>query len=650
MSRRVPAVVLPATAALAILAGLLARYAMGDAVAAHTIWRISLFLTATPLLWRLVGSIRHGQFATDIVASLAILGAIALDQPLAGLVVVLMQSGGESLEVYAAGRASRAVRALEEAAPRVAHRLTNAGLEDIAVDAVTPGDRLLVRPGEMIPCDATVLDGDSHVDTSSLTGEAVPVRAVAGVTFPSGSLNLEGPITLRATARARESQYARIVDLVRSAQEQKAPMQRMADRYAAWFTPVTLAVCLVAWLISRDPTRVLAVLVVATPCPLILATPVALIGGINRAARRGLIFRSGTALEQLGGVTAAVFDKTGTLTIGRPRVRTVGAVPPWTEAEVLRLAASVERGSGHLLARSVVEAGEEAGLPLIEPRGVVEAPGRGVSGQVGTHQVSIGARSFINERHPRAEAAMAAFEAAEGRPEVLRAWVAIDGTWAGTVDYADQLRPGLAELLATLGTAGVRRTILLSGDTQANADAVARSVGIPTAFGNLLPPDKVATVRQLLAEGERVLMVGDGTNDAPALSAATVGVVLAAHGGGIAAEAADVVLLADDLTLVAAGIAISRRTLRIARLSIWAGLGLSGMAMLAAAAGYVPPTLGAVLQEGIDVAAILNALRAAAPAGRLAPGTPRGVPIPKAGFEPVEAHANIHVHAEQASR
>ena len=644
MTRRMPAAALPAAAALAIVAGVLVRYGLGNPPAAHAIWRISLVLTATPLLWRLAGRIRRGQFATDIVASLAILGAIALDQPLAGLVVVLMQSGGESLEVYAAGRASRAVRALEEAAPRVAHRLTDAGVEDLPVDAVAPGDRLLVRPGEMIPCDAVVLDGDSHVDTSSLTGEAVPIRASAGVAFPSGSLNLEGPITLRATAAARESQYARIVDLVRSAQEQKAPMQRMADRYATWFTPVTLAACLVAWLASGDSTRVLAVLVVATPCPLILATPVALIGGINLAARQGLIFRSGTALEQLGGVTAAIFDKTGTLTIGRPRVRTVLAVPPWTEAEVLRLAASVEQGSGHLLARTVVEAGEEAGLSLSEPRGVVEAPGRGVSGRVGAHQVSIGARSFIGELHPDTETAMAAFAVAEGRSDVLRAWVTVDGAWAGTVDYADQLRPGLAELFATLGAAGVRRTILLSGDTQANADAVARSVGIPTAFGDLLPPDKVATVRELLAEGERVLMVGDGTNDAPALSAATVGVVLAAHGGGIAAEAADVVLLADDLTLVAAGIAISRRTVRIARLSIWAGLGLSGVAMVAAAAGYVPPTLGAVLQEAIDVAAIMNALRAAAPARGLARPTRRGVPIPERRIEP------DHAHAEQSAR
>ncbi len=634
MSRRLPAFVLPAGAASAIAAGLVAAYVLGRPATAHEIWRVGLFVTAAPLLWRLVLSIRGGQFATDIVASLAIIGAIVLDHPLAGLVVVLMQSGGELLEAFAAGRASQAVRALEEAAPRIAHRLAAGATHDIPVEAILLGDELLVRPGEMIPCDADVIAGESHVDTSSLTGEAAPVHAVPGIAFPSGSLNLEGPLTLRATAVASESQYARIVELVRTAQGQKAPLQRLADRYAVWFTPVTLAVCLATWFVSGDAVRVLAVLVVATPCPLILATPVALIGGINLAARRGIIFRSGSALEQLGGVTVAVFDKTGTLTIGRPEVRTVHAVPPWSDAELLRLAGSVEQGSGHLLARTMVDAARAGPLPLSEPVSVIEAPGRGVSGEVDGRRVTVGARSFVVEHHPGAAAAMALLDADRGTN--LRAWVAVDGALAGAIDYADRLRPRLPELLAELRAAGVHRTLLLSGDTQANATEVAQTVGIEFARGDLMPADKLTTVRELLADGEHVLMVGDGTNDAPALSAATVGVVLAAHGGGIAAEAADVVLLADDLELVATGIRISHRTVRIARTSIIAGLGLSGIAMAAAAAGYVPPTLGAILQEGIDVLAILNALRAAAPDRRLARTPPEGVHIPVA----VRPHAN----------
>ncbi len=632
MTRRVPEAALPAATAAFLLAGLLARYGFALPPLAASIWRAGLYLTAAPLLWRALRSIGSGRFATDIVASLAIVGAILLDQPIAGLVIVLMQAGGESLERYAAGRASRAVRDLEAAAPRVAHLLRGGGMEEVPVDVIVPGNELLVRPGEMFPCDAEVIDGVSHVDTSSLTGEAVPRRAVAGASFPSGSLNLEGPLTVRATAAARESQYARIVELVRSAQAQKAPLQRLADRYAIWFTPVTLAACLVTWLVSHDMVRVLAVLVVATPCPLILATPVALIGGINAAARRGIIFRSGAALEQLGAVTAAIFDKTGTLTVGRPDVRTVRAVPPWTEDELLRLAASVEQGSGHLLARTVVEAGQAAGLALTDPRGVVEAPGRGVAGQVGGHDVTVGARSFVAERDPGAVPGLEALATDHGTN--LRAYVAIDGHAAGTIDYADRLRPHLAELLARLRTSGVHRMLLLSGDTQANADAVALTAGIAEARGDLLPGDKVAAVRTLQAGGARVLMVGDGTNDAPALSAADVGVVLAAHGGGIAAEAADVVLLADDLALVSTGIAISRRTLRIARTSIWVGLGLSGAAMLAAGAGLVPPTAGALLQEAIDLAAIANALRASVAGRGLAPGAPGGVRIPAAPAPP----------------
>ena len=641
MTRRLPAILLPAGASAGILAGLAAQYVFGDPALAAALWRAGLYVTAVPLLWRVVRSIGGGRFATDIVAALAIIGAILLNQPLAGLVVVLMQSGGESLEAYAAGRASRAVRALEDAAPRIAHRVLERGIEDVPVDAIVPGDELLVRPGEMLPCDGEVIDGDSHVDTSSLTGEPVPRQALPGAAFPSGSLNQEGALTFRATAAARESQYARIVDLVRSAQDQKAPMQRLADHYAAWFTPITLAVCLVTWLVSGDPVRVLAVLVVATPCPLILATPVAMIGGINLAARRGIIFRSGAALEQLGGVSAAIFDKTGTLTVGRPQVRTVRALPPWSEDDLLRLAGSVEQGSGHLLARTVVEAAEAAGLELAETHGVVETPGRGVTGKVGSQTVSVGARSFIADRHPEAAEGLRTLAMDHGTS--LRAYVAIDGRVAGTIDYADRLRPHLAELLAELRASGVQRMLLLSGDTQANAAAVAAAVGIDEARGDVLPGDKVAAVRALQAGGDRVLMVGDGTNDAPALSAATVGVVLAAHGGGIAAEAADVVLLADDLGLVATGIAISRRTVRIARTSFWTGLGLSGAAMGVAAAGYSPPTLGALLQEAIALAAIANALRASVGGRGLVLGA-----APRAGVS-ARLAPSLAAHAEPRS-
>ena len=606
MTRR-RAIELPAVTLFVIVAGAVA-WLVGQPGAAHIIWIAGLVLTGLPVaIWTFRDAFR-GRFATDLVAALAIVGAILLAQPLAGLVVVLMQTGGEALEAYAEGRASRAVRELEAAAPRQAHRLLDGDVEDIAADQVLVGDRLLVRPGEMFPCDAEVLSGASDVDTSRLTGEPLPVRAGPGARFPSGCVNGEGALTVRAVAIAGESQYARIVELVRSAQASKTPLQRLADRYATWFTPLTLAVCAGAWLVSRDPTRVLAVLVVATPCPLILATPIAVVGGINRAARRQIIFRHGGALEQLGTVTVAVFDKTGTLTIGRPEVARVIPVAPFTERDVLRLAGAVEQGSGHLLARTLVAAARKRGVDFPEGQHIADTPGQGVEGEVEGLTVAVGGWSFIVDRHPLAERD---FVSISSDGPVVRAYVVVEGRGAGVVEYADAVRPELPQFLRRLHRFGVRRIVLLSGDNQRNADAVARAVGIDEAKGDLLPGDKLAYVQTLVKRGERVLMVGDGTNDAPALSSATVGVALAAHGGGVTAEAADAVILADDPTRLAEAIAISRDTMRIARQSIWVGLGLSTVAMGFAAAGHVPPVIGAVLQEVIDVAVILNALRAA---------------------------------------
>jgi heavy metal translocating P-type ATPase len=576
------------------------------------VWSAGLALTGAPVIWRTLRGVFAGRFAADVVAMLAIVTALLLREPLAGLIVVLMQTGGEALERYAQGRASEAVRELEASAPHVAHRLVNGEVEDVPADTIGVGDHLLVRPGELLACDAIVLEGRSHVDASRITGEPVPVSARPATRLLSGSVNLESPLTVQATAPAAESQYARIVELVRTAQGSKSPLQRMADRYAVWFTPLTLAVAACAYALSGDAERVLAVLVVATPCPLILATPVAVVGGINRAARRGIVFRHGTALEQLGGVRVAIFDKTGTLTIGRPEVDQVLAVPPFTEAEVLRLAAGVEHGSSHLLARTLIEEASERGIPLPRGTNITETPGQGVRGQVDGRRVTVGGWSFVVSQHPAAESALRSL-LIQIPAAGLRAYVAIDGSGAGLIDYADRLRPNLDGFVAELRRLGMTKLVLLSGDDQANASAVAAAVGIAESHGDLLPAQKVEYVQRLVERGDRVLMVGDGTNDAPALSTATVGIALASGGGGISAEAADAVILADDPTRVAEAIAISRRTLRIARQSIWVGLGMSGVAMGVASLGYIPPIVGALLQEGIDVAVILNALRAAFP-------------------------------------
>jgi len=603
---------LPGAALLFILAGLFLRLQPDLSGWSRSVWMIGLAVTGIPVVFRTVAGLARGRAAADIVATLAILAALPLGEPLAGLVVVLMQTGGEALERFAEGRASAAVRALEAAAPREAHRLTGDGaVQDVAADDVVVDDLLLVRPGEMLPCDGVVTAGTSHVDVSRLTGEPVPISAGPGIRLPSGSVNGEGPLTLRAEALASASLYARIVDLVRSAQASKAPLQRLADRYAVWFTPLTLAVCVVAFAVSHDARRVLAVLVVATPCPLILATPVAIIGGLNRAARRQIVIRNGGALEQLGGVTTAMFDKTGTLTIGRPALARVVAVPPLTESEVLALAAAVEMGSGHLLARSVVEGARSRERTLPSATEILEAPGEGVQGRAAGHLVVVGAREYVRRLAP---GAIEVLDAADGDRSALRAYVAVDGAAAGLLEFADAARPEAAALLRRLRGLGIRRMALLSGDRRENVAALGATLGFTETHADLLPHEKVALIEAAMAAGELVVMVGDGTNDAPALSTATVGIALASHGGGITAEAADIVILADDLGRVADAIETSRWTMRIARQSIWAGLGMSGAAMLVAAAGYIPPIAGAVLQEVIDMAVILNALRAARPA------------------------------------
>jgi heavy metal translocating P-type ATPase len=590
-----------------IVIGAVARFGLSNPDGAELLWWVGLGITGIPTVAKTAREMSTGRFAVDLVAALAIILAFILWQPLAGLVIVLMQSGGESLERYAGRKASDAVRQLEAAAPRIAHRMLNGSTEDVTVDEVEVGDLLLIRPGDLVPCDGIVIAGRSHVDAAKLTGEPIPISAVTGVRLMSGSINLDGPLELEVLAPAGESQYARIVELVRSAQASKAPLQRLADRYGLWFTPLTLAVCAIAYALTHDPVRVLAILVVATPCPLLLAAPVAFISGINAAARRHVIMRNGSALEHLASATAAVFDKTGTVTLGRPIVRRVIAAGPLREVDILRLAGAVEHGSSHLLARTLVEAAEESVTQLPSATEVREEAGRGVSGIVENHAVSVGAASYAADHTPSFDAEM---EALKDQGHGLRAYVTVDNRLAGIVEYNDAVRTDIAYLLDDLRSMGVSRTLLLSGDQSANVHAVAQHLGIREAAGDLLPQEKVRVVRDLVDAGEHVLMIGDGTNDAPALSAATVGIALAAQSGGITAEAADVVILADDLLRISEAIRISRRTMRIAKQSIWVGLGLSATAAGFAAAGMIAPTIGALLQEVIDLAVIVNALRA----------------------------------------
>jgi heavy metal translocating P-type ATPase len=579
-------------AAAGLVAGLLAR--------SEQIFLATLLIGGTPLVFQTLRGMLHGRFASDIVAMLAIGTALVLGQYFAGAVIVLMQSGGEALEAYAMGRASESLEALLARAPKVAHRAHGADVEDVPVEAVVVGDHLVVRPGDLVPVDAEVLEGSSTVDQSALTGEPLPLRAVAGTSLLSGSVNLEGALRVRALRPSAQSQYQQIVTLVERARREKPPMQRLADRFAVWFTPLTLAMCGVAYLLTGSATSVLAVLVVATPCPLILAVPVAVIAGISRAADIGVIVKHGRAIEQLGLARAVVFDKTGTLTLGHPSVAHVDVLDGLAAPELLRLAAAVEQLSSHHLGRAVVDAGRARFLALPPVTEFKEMPGRGVSGRVDGRLVSVGSPRYLRDT---------GVALADGAGDGTVAYVAIDGRIAGTIEFADRIRHQVPALLQRLSVLGVTETVMLTGDREAPAQAIAAQAGIRTVRANLLPADKVAAVRELTERHGTVLMVGDGINDAPALAAATVGVAMGAHGTAVSAEAADVVLLVDDIARVGDAMAISRRMRRIALQSIGIGLGVSFALMVIASFGHITPAVGAVMQEALDAAVILNALR-----------------------------------------
>jgi heavy metal translocating P-type ATPase len=587
-------------AAAGLAAGLAARFLISHA-SSDWILLATLVGCGAPLVFRTGRGLVHGRFAADIVAALAIIAAAVLHQYFAGVVIVLMQTGGEALERYAMTRASESLDVLLARAPRIAHRIDPRGqIEEVPVDAIRVGDSLVLRPGDLVPVDATVTDGRSTVDQSALTGEPFPVPAHPGTNLMSGSLNREGALTIRAVHLSADSQYQQIVRLVKIARAERPPIQRLADRWAAWFTPLTLAVCGLAYGLTRDPTAVLAVLVVATPCPLILAVPVAVIAAISRAADAGVIVKTGSAIEQLGLADVVVFDKTGTLTLGHPTVAKVTGLNGADSDQVLRLAASVEQFSSHHMGQAVMSEGRRRFGDLPRPTDFRESPGAGVVGTVGAQQIMVGSVGFLS----RADVAVAADEAE--RPV---AYVAIDRQLKGAIEFGDRLRHQVPSLMQQLAALGIVETVMLTGDGRAGAEGIAAQAMIRTVMADLLPADKVTAIKQLRRRHRGVIMVGDGTNDAPALAAATVGVAMGAHGPAAAAEAADVVLLVDDVSRVADAIVISRRMRRIATQSVAIGLGISLVLMVIASFGFITPAAGALMQEALDAGVILNALR-----------------------------------------
>jgi heavy metal translocating P-type ATPase len=539
-------------------------------------------------------------------------GSLALGQELAGVVVGLMFSGGAALEDVASARARRELTALVQRAPRSAQLRVGDRVEQVSIEEVRIGDVVIVRTGEVVPVDGTVARGEAVVDTSALSGEPLPVTISKGMPVLSGTANAGAPFEVRADRPAAESAYAALVRLVEQAQTQRAPFVRMADRYAAFFLPATLIAAGAAWGVSGDAVRALAVVVVATPCPLILAAPIALVCGLSRAARAGVIVKGAGAIETLGHARTVLFDKTGTLTVGTPAVRDVVPAGHLEPGELLRLAASVDRMSTHTLGLALVRAAAEAGLTLSAPSEVREHPGQGIQGNVDGRRVALGSRTYVRAAGASAdEVASAALSSGHGSGEA-HVLVAIDGHVAGVIVMADELRPDAAHIVERLRAEGVRHVALVSGDRRSVAERIGRELGVDRVYAEQSPEEKLQVVARLRADPDLrpVIMVGDGVNDAPALALADLGIAMGAAGATVSSQTADAVITVDRVDRVADAVHTGRRALFIARQSVLAGMGLSLVAMAVAALGYLPPVAGALTQEGIDLAVILNALRA----------------------------------------
>src|SRR5579884_1344026 len=554
---------------LGLAAGLIA-WTLGRPTVADLAWAATTAIALIPLTVSVLLDLLHRELGVDVIALLAMGGALAFGQPLAGAVVALMLSGGLSLESYAQGRASRELRALLARAPRMARVRRGDDLQLVAAEEVRRGDLLLMGSGEVLPVDGVVAEGIAVLDEAALTGESRPVERRTGDLVRSGAVNAGGPFDLRATATVAESTYAGIVRLVQEAQASKAPFVRLADRYAAVFLPLTLAIAAAAGIASRDPVRALAVLVVATPCPLILAVPVAIVGGISRAARRGIVVKGGGALEALARAQTVLLDKTGTLTAGSPRVSDVEAFGTEDPNRLVQLAASLDQVSPHVFAPAIVAAARDRGLALSMPENVHEETGQGIEGRVGGHRVALGkARWLVGEGEPPAARAVRRRVAMDGSSSVF---VAVDGRLTGALILEDPIRGDAPRAIRTLRRAGVRRVVVATGDHPDVAELVGAAVGADQVLAEQSPADKVQAVLREREHGLTV-MVGDGINDAPALAVADVGVAMGVRGASASSEAADVVLTVDRVDRLAEGLRIARRARAMALQSVVVGMG-----------------------------------------------------------------------------
>lgn len=604
--RRFATIALLLVTVTGLLAGLMLHLAGAEA-AGDIVWTVVTVAALVPATGWVISALRSGRLGVDAIAVLALAGALAVREYLAGALIGVMLATGRALEGYALRRARHDLNALNERAPHSARRYEDGVPRLVPVEQVCPGDLLLIPSGEIVPVDGLAAGDLALLDESALTGESIPVEHAAGEGVRSGAVNAGAAFDLRATRTAADSTYAGVVALARQTETGSAPVVRLADRFAAWFLPATLLLAAAAWLLSGEPVRAVAVLVVATPCPLLLAAPAAVASGLSRTARHGVVVKGGGALERLGQARTLILDKTGTLTAGRPQVVDVVAAPGARADDVLRLAAAVDQMSSHVLAAAIVDAARTHRAALPQPAEVREKPGTGTTGVVEGHRIEVGkAAASSCLEWERAQRARAALDGA------MTVWVTVDGQTAGVILLHDAIRADAARTLRRLRSAGIERMVMLTGDRAEVAESVGIVLGVDQVLAGQTPAAKVRAVRQEAARAVTV-MVGDGINDAPALAAADVGVAMGARGSAASTQAADVVLTTDRLDRLADAMDVARRSRRIAVQSAAAGMVLSLLAMAAAAVGALAPAAGALLQEAIDITVIVNALRALRP-------------------------------------
>lgn len=590
------------TLALAALIAGIVLYFSGQKTIAEWIMGTVSIIEALPLVKSMWEDVRGGSYGIDILALTAIITSVILVQDFAAIIIAIMLTGGESLEDYAERRANSELDALLKGSPQQAHVIRGRKTLDVSVNEVKVGDRILVKPGEIVPVDAIIIEGLSDFNESSLTGESLPVSHGVGEQILSGSVNSDNAVTAKAVHGSEDSQYQQIVRLVQSAASSQAPFVRLADRYSIPFTIAAYAIAIAVWVISGHAIRFLEVIVVATPCPLLLAAPIALISGMSRSSKYGIIVKTGSALEKLAEARTVIFDKTGTLTTGELGLDNITAYEPYSKDEVLALAASIEQSSPHVIAQAIVAAAENKKMKLTKVKGVKETAGQGLSASFKGDHLLVGRGDFISANGidlPKLSGANKA------RTTV---YVAINDKLAGIIFLSDHLRDESKRTIKLLKSLGIERTVMITGDNQATADAIAKSVGIKTVYAETLPGEKLHALEDI--KERPAVFVGDGVNDAPVLTGSDVGIALGARGSTAASESADLVILADDLSRVAAALEISKKTFGIAKQSILVGIGLSLILMVIFATGKFKPIYGAVLQEVVDVVVIFNALRA----------------------------------------